>query len=502
MEKFSVKDLPATTGKDVRRPENMGVLLFDADNDGDVDLYCASGSNEYAAKTKNYQDQLFINNGKGSFHFDSSAALPVNYTSKSAVKANDIDGDGDLDLFIGGRCLPGEYPSAVSSYIYRNDSKNGIVKFTDITQMVAPYLINIGMISDALWTDFDNDGFTDLIVVGEWMPVTFLKNTNGKFENITPESGLLSQTGWWNSIVAGDFDNDSDIDYIAGNLGQNSFYRANDKYPLKVYAKDFDGNGNKEPIVTTFLKNPQGIQREYTAINRDDIMAQLPALKKKFLTYKDFANAEFTDLFTANQLKNALVLQAINFKSSFIKNLGNGKFEMQPLPVMAQLSPIFGMVTNDFNSDGNLDVALCGNDFGNEVTNGRYDALNGLIMTGDGKGNFYPQSILKTGFYIPGDSKAMVELKGVGNSYLLAVSENKGPLRIFKNKNVIQKSITLEIDDKEIFIIQKDGKIRKEELYYGNSFLSQSSRFVCVNNTVKKIIIVNTKNITREIAVD
>ena len=222
--KFITEELQLPAYKNIRKPENMGLLLFDADNDGDADLYCASGSNESPEQTKNYQDQFFINDGKGNFSID-TLALPVNYTSKSCVKAADFDNDGDLDLFIGGRVLPGKYPQPVSSFIYRNDSKPGKIKFTDITDSVAKELNNIGLVCDALWTDFDNDGWTDLIVAGEWMPVTFFKNNRGKLENVTASTGVENVKGWWNSIVAADFDNDGDIDYVVGNLGENSFYK-------------------------------------------------------------------------------------------------------------------------------------------------------------------------------------------------------------------------------------------------------------------------------------
>ena len=353
------------------------------------------------------------------------------------------------------------------------------------------------MVCDAIWTDFDNDGFTDLIVVGEWMPVSFFKNNHGKFENVTEQSGISSQIGWWNSIVAGDFDNDGDIDYIAGNLGQNSFFRASEQYPVNIYAKDFDGNGSLDAIVTTFLKDQHGSKKEYTALNRDDIVAQLPGLKKSFLTYKDFANADIHQLFTNEQMKGVLKLHANNFRSSFLKNIGNGKFEMKPLPSMSQISPLFGMVADDFNNDGNLDVAICGNDFGNEVSGGRYDALNGLVMTGDGKGNFIPQPTLKTGIYIPGDGKALIKIRGVGNTYLLAASENRGPLRIFKSKHVFQNLTPLNSDDKSVLITLKNGQTRKEEFYYGNSFLSQSSRFLCIGHNVKNAVVLNARGIKR-----
>ncbi|MEP7317805.1 MAG: VCBS repeat-containing protein, partial [Panacibacter sp.] len=314
--KFITRDLPLAEGKDARRPENMGLLLFDADNDGDLDLYCANGSNEFEPNTKNYQDRFYINNGKGNFSLD-TAAIPQNYTSKSCVKAADYDNDGDPDLFIGGRVLPGQYPKPVNSYIYRNDSKPGAVRFTDVTNEVAKDLNNIGLVCDAVFTDFDNDGYADLILTGEWMPVFFLKNTKGSFQNVTKQSGISGELGWWNSIAPGDFDNDGDIDYIAGNLGTNSFYRATHEHPVRVYGKDFDKNGSFDAIPTIYLKDQTGVLKEYTAQNRDDIVEQLPALKKKFLTYKSFGEAEFQNIFSADTLKNALVPEANNFNSCY-----------------------------------------------------------------------------------------------------------------------------------------------------------------------------------------
>jgi hypothetical protein len=481
--KFLLKNLTTDTSANSQASEDLGLLLFDADNDGDPDLYCASGSNEFPANSKSYQDKIFVNDGKGNFLPDASA-LPVNYTSKSCVKAFDFDSDGDLDLFLGGRCLPGKYPLAVSSFIYRNDSKKGQLKFTDITSEVANGLHNIGMVCDAIWTDFDNDDWTDLIITGEWMPLAFLKNNKGKFENITAQTGINNQTGWWNSIAGGDFDNDGDIDYIVGNLGQNSFFRASDQYPVSLYAKDFDNNSSVDPIVTVFLKDQKGIKKEYTQLNRDDIIGQLPGVRKQFLTYKEFATADIHQIFPNEQLKGALTLRVNNQKNCFLKNNGNGKFELHPLPDMAQLAGLNGIVIDDFNDDGNLDVAASGNDYGNEVTNGRYDAMNGLVLLGNGKGNFAAQTILQAGIFIPGDAKALIKLKGSGNTYLLAASQNRGPLKIFSNKKGAQKIIPLQQTDKSVTITFSDGKKRKEELYFGNSFLSQSSRFLQVNKNV------------------
>ena len=494
--KFIKQNLPFVKRNDARNPENLGLLLFDADADGDLDLYCANGSNEFAPNTKSYQDWLFANDGKGNFVQDTTA-LPINYSSKSCVKAADFDNDGDRDLFIGGRVIPGKYPHPVSSFIYRNDSKPGQLKFTDVTTELAKGLQNIGLTCDAVWTDFDNDGWIDLITVGEWMPIHFFKNKNGKFENISAASGINDEKGWWNSITAADFDNDGDIDYVAGNLGENSFYRASHEYPVKVYVKDFDKNGRDDAIPTVFLKDQSGNMKEYTAQNRDDVVEQLPALKKRFLTYKSFAEAEFKKIFTPQELKDAMVLHATNFKSSFIETLGNGKFKLHALPVMAQLAPLNGMVVDDFNHDGNMDIALCANDYGTEVTNGQYDALNGLVLTGDGKGNFNPHTILQSGLFVPGDAKALIKLKGINNTYLLAASHNKGPLKVFKHKNANQKLIPLQPTDRNIFITLSNGKKRKHEVYFGGSFLSQSSPFICMDSTMKKIEIVNNKAETR-----
>ncbi|WP_153799960.1 VCBS repeat-containing protein [Foetidibacter luteolus] len=487
-EKFISRQLPQPPAKEGRRPESLGILLFDADNDGDLDVYCANGSNEYRAAETVYQDHLFLNNGKGVFVLD-SAALPANLTSKSCVKAADFDNDGDLDIFVGGRVLPGKYPQAVSSFIYRNDSKNGVVKFTDVTADVAKGLTNIGMVCDALFTDFDNDGHLDLIVAGEWMPITFLRNTKGKFENVTEQSGIGNEQGWWNSITGGDFDNDGDIDYIAGNLGVNSFYRASHQYPVRVYGKDFDKNGSFDAIPVVYLKDQAGQFKQFTAQNRDDIIEQLPSLRKKFLTYKSFGEADFQQVFSADTLKDALVLEANNFNSCYIENKGNGTFGLKALPLMAQLSPVNGMVVEDFNDDGNLDVALVANDYGTEVTNGRYDALNGLVLLGDGAGNFTPQTILASGFFVPGDAKALIKLRGADSSYLLAASQNRDALKVFRKKQA-GRQIPFSQQDSYMLLTLPGSKVRKQEHYYGSSFLSQSAGFVTVSKNIQQVEIV------------
>jgi hypothetical protein len=479
-------------GQNKKNWDDMGILLFDAEGDGDLDIYIASGGYENMPGSASYNDKLYINDGKGNFTIDSTA-LPKNLASKSCVRAIDYDNDGDLDLFVAGRVSPWNYPNPVSCAIYRNDSKNGKIKFTDVTSSIAKSLINVGMVCDAIWTDFDNDGWQDLILAGEWMPIKFLKNDHGQFKDITANTQIGNQVGWWNSITAGDFNNDGNIDYIVSNLGENSFYKANDQYPVSIYGKDFYNQGIVECMLTSFIKDKQsGERKEFITGSRDDVLSQLPFLKKRFLTYKKFASTTFDQLFTPEELNNAIKYSANNFKSCFIKNNGNGTFTMEPLPDMAQYSAINGMITDDFDGDGNLDICMNTNDYGTEPTFGRYDALNGLILKGDGNGKFTPLNILQSGIFIPGNGKAMVKLKSSDGKYLIAASQNKGPLKVFElNKKC--SFIALNPDDVSATITYKNGQRQKREIGYGNSFLSQSGRFIMVDNTITSVEIANGK---------
>jgi hypothetical protein len=492
---------PLMPGEDMttKKQEDTGLLLFDADGDGDLDLYIASGGYENQSNAPSYQDRLYVNDGKGHYVYD-SLSLPVNYTSKFCVRAVDYDKDGDLDIFVSGRVDPWNYPRPVSSFIYRNDSKPGHIKFTDVTSEVAKDLKNIGLVCDAVFTDFDNDGWSDLIIVGEWMPITFLKNDKGVFKNISAGTGINNEIGWWNTIVAGDFDNDGDIDYVAGNMGQNSFYRASDKYPVSIYAKDFDNNGSYDAFPTLWLPASQTDQnkKEFPAQTRDDIVKQMIGMRSKFQNYKSYAIAGIDQLLTKEQLKDALILKANNFKSCYLRNDGNNKFTLFPLPAQAQFSVLNGMIADDFDGDGNLDVLINGNDYGTEVSVGRYDALNGLLLKGDGKGGFSAQSILESGIYIPGNGKALVNLRSSDGKYLVAASQNRGPLKIFELKKNTP-IISLQANDASALVSYKNGSSRKQEFYYGSSFLSQSSRFIHVDNTVLSVTIYDNKGGSRKL---
>jgi len=465
-----------------KKGDDQGLLLFDADGDGDMDLYIASGGYISPEGDDAYLDRLYINDGKGNFTLD-TAAIPRNRTSKMCVRAADFDHDGDLDLFISGRVDPWRYPQAVSSFIYRNDSKSGHVHFTDVTAKVAPVLANIGMVCDAQFTDFDNDGWPDLVLAGEWMPVTFLRNDKGVFRNITAGTGVSGQTGWWNSIVAGDFDNDGDIDYVVGNLGLNSFYRASEQHPVRVYGKDFDNNGVYDMLTSLYLPDQQGQLKEFPAMGRDDLLRQMNSMRIKFPAYHDYAVATMDQVLTPEQRKGATILSADQMRSCLFRNDGGGKFTMVPLPVEAQLSVIDGMVAGDFDGDGNLDIVINGNDYGTEVSTGRYDAMNGLLLKGDGHGGFLPATILQSGIFIPGDGKALVALRGDGGQYLLAAGQNRGDLKLFRRKSDTRE-VPLLPSEVAAMVRLRNGKTRKEEYYYGGSYLSQSARFIDWNGPV------------------
>ena len=333
------------------------------------------------------------------------------------------------------------------------------------------------------------------------MPVTFLKNDKGVFKNVTPASGISNNIGWWNTIASGDFDNDGDMDYIVGNLGQNSFYKASDQYPVSIIAKDFDNNGSYDAFPSLFLPVSQDDteKKEFPSQSRDDIMEELPGFRKKYNNYKSFAEAPMDSIFTKEQRVGALQLHANYFSSAILINNGKGKFTITALPVQAQVSVLNGLSVNDFDGDGNADVVINGNDFGTEVTVGRYDALNGLLLKGDGKGNFSPLSILQSGIYIPGNGKALVTLKGRKEKYLMVASQNKGALKVFELKRNV-RLIPLEPLDESAIITYKNGKKQKREIGYGSSFLSQPGRYVTIDSNVVSIEVTNNKGVMRSIS--
>ena len=353
--------------------EDLGSCFFDIDGDNDLDLYVAAGGNEAPFGSEFLQDRLYINNS-GIFI---ESQLPEIRTSNSCVKASDFDGDGDLDLFVGGRQLPGKYPYPTSSYILRNDDG----KLTDATAEVAPALSQIGMVTDAVWTDYDNDGDDDLVMVGEWMPVTVFLNTDGELTDATATVGLANTSGWWNTIEQADMDADGDLDLIAGNLGLNIKYTASDEEPFTVYSYDFDSNGTNDIVLSYYQKG-----KCFPVRGKECSSQQMPFIKNKYPSYHAFANATVDQVYSEH-IDKALKLEAQNFSSLYLENIG-GNFTFSALPAEAQFSTVQGIVTHDVNNDGHLDIILAGNYYHREVETTRNDASIGYVMLGDGKGNF------------------------------------------------------------------------------------------------------------------
>ena len=378
--------------------EDVAAVFFDADNDGDADLYVASGGFEYNENDPAYQDRIYLNDGKGNFTKKENA-LPSMLASKGCVKAADIDGDGDLDLFVGGRVVPGKYPTAPRSYILLNDGKG---TFTDVTQNNCAALVQPGMVTDALWMDINNDKQPDLIVVGEWMPVKVFINAKGILTDASSTYIHFASTGWWNRISAADMDCDGDADLVIGNCGINTQFHVSEREPMNLYFKDFDNNGSVDPVLCYYI---DGVS--YPAASRDDLTDQLPGLKKKFLTYKAYASATISDIFTPDQLKDAGVLKAETMETVYLENQGSKGFFKKELPLPAQYAPVYGIVMEDFNKDGKKDMLLAGNNTWTRIKYGRYNANHGVLLTGDGKGNFTYVPQAKSGLTLKGNVKSL-----------------------------------------------------------------------------------------------
>jgi hypothetical protein len=434
--------------------EDMGSLLFDADSDRDLDLYIVSGSSEFDDGDTYLQDRLYKNDGRGNFKIDTTA-LPRTATSGSCVVAADFDKDGDLDLFVGGRQVPGRYPYTPKSYLLQNDRG----KFTDVTNTLAPDLQSSGMVTTALWTDYDNDGQTDLLVTGEWMPIILFKNDKGHFAKANISISNTS-SGWWNSLAGGDFDNDGDTDYIAGNLGLNSKYKASIQQPLKIEAGDYDSNGSVDAIIGLWLIGKDGTQNIFPSPPREVLVSAMPTVRLVFNTFDNYANTDMSSFIARQKSKTTVTLQAVEMRSMYIENQGNGIFILHPLPLTAQLAPVFGITVDDYTGDGNLDALLAGNSYSADVINGQYDASYGVCLAGDGKGNF--NELKHTGFFADGDCKGMAQLYDAHNKPIILVAQNSNSLLAFRIKTDFRKK-------------SDSAKNRKKENYYGSGYLSQSS---------------------------
>jgi hypothetical protein len=410
-----------------RLSEDVGALIFDADNDGDNDLYVVSGGYEFAVDSKDLQDRLYINRGNGTLK-KSTSALPSMLTSGSKVYHADFDKDGKQDLLVLGRQLPGNYPMPVSSYLLKNVGEKGQPKFNFFPESTSNVCKNLGMATSAIITDFDNDTWMDIIIVGEWMPIKVFKNTKTGFEDVSEKLGLNSNTtGWWWSINEGDFDNDGDMDYIIGNNGLNYKYKATENETFDIFVNDFDNN-NQDDIVLSYYSEG----KQYPVRGRSCSSQQIPGIKNKFKNYETFSEATLVDVYTEKALETALHYSVKSFASIYLENK-NGHFVTHELPIEAQVSSINQILIKDFDNDNNLDVLLVGNLYVSEVETPRNDASHGLFLKGNGKGEFATIPASESGFFVIGDSKDMSFIK-VKNEIFILIAKNNDSLDVVKVK--------------------------------------------------------------------
>lgn len=401
--------------------EDMGAVFTDVDKDGDMDLIVTSGSNEMPADAPWYRHRLYRSEGKGILVPDPSF-LPNHQFSASKIRAVDFDADGDEDLFIGGRVVPGAYPQPASSLLLRNNGG----QFEDVTSQIAPGLKNLGLVTDAVWVDMDQDEDLDLVVCGEWMTIEWFRNDGATFKRATEDTGLESKTGWWFSLTAADMDGDGDQDLIAGNLGLNAKYQGSDAAPFEVYANDMDGNGSLD-IVLGY--NADG--KTFPVRGRQCSSQQVPGILKDFPSYESFGNATILDVY-GDALQTSLHHSANWMASSYIENLGHGQFKFHALPNQAQLSTANSLLIQDFTGNGNPDILLAGNLFAAEVETKRHDASIGVLLEGDGKGNFLPWSFEESGFFAQGDVKDMALLRDSEGGKIVVIARNNMPLKVVR----------------------------------------------------------------------
>jgi hypothetical protein len=404
--------------------EDVDAAFFDADGDGDLDLYVVSAGNEFSGQDNALLDRLYINDGRGAFH-KAPSALPALFDNGSCVVPGDFDGDGDIDLFVGSRVVAGKYGATPRSHLLRNDG-NG--QFTEVTDELAPGLGDVGMVTSATWVARPGTKALDLVVVGEWMPVRVFRQENGRFVDRTAESGLAKSEGWWNSVTSADLDGDGRPDLVLGNLGLNSYLQASPNEPARLYVADFAHNGTLQQILT-FYKH--GVS--YPVAGRDDLVRLIPSLRSKYPTYASFGASRVEDIFPAADLSQATVREARVFASSVAMAQADGTYRLASLPVEAQFSPVYATVARDFDGDGKVDLLLAGNLYGVQPVLGAYDASSGVLLRGLGDGRFTSAGAGNLG--IEGEVRDMklVRLAGGGSGGLvIAVARNNATLLILR----------------------------------------------------------------------
>ncbi len=403
--------------------EDIDCEFFDADNDGDLDLYVASGGNEFPASSSALFDRLYLNDGKGNFEKSSSAFSSYAFNSSSCVEVGDYDQDGDNDIFVGTRLKPFYYGHSVSGRLLSNDGK-GV--FTEVNSSSAPDLEEIGLITDMKWWDYDDDGDLDMVVVGEWMPIGIFNNEGGKFTKVNPaEIGLAFSEGLWNCVEIADMDQDGDQDLIVANHGLNTRIKSSTDKPVSLYVNDFDNNGTSEQILSVYNGS-----ESYPLVLRHDLIASLPGLKKKYLKYENYKNQTVFDIFSAEQIKNSVNQNMYLNTSSYIENLGDGTFDIHPLPLKAQFAPMYGVSLEDFDKDGYMDILMGGNYSRVKPEIGNYGATYGVFLKGDGKGHFKEINNKQTGFLVKGEIRDLASIK-LGSKKAMLVAKNDDSMQAF-----------------------------------------------------------------------
>jgi len=406
-----------------KQSEDSQVVFFDADNDGDLDLYVSSGGVEYSSSSYALFDRLYINDGFGEYARSSQLLPTSNPESTSVVIPNDFDKDGDIDLFVGIRLKPGSIGVPQNGYILENNGKG---EYKDVTLELAPEMIELGMITDAKWADFDNDDDYDLIIVGEWMGIKLFENDNSNFTEISKDVGLKNTSGWWNRIVSSDIDNDGDIDFIVGNHGLNSRFKASVEAPISCYVNDFDNNGSIEQIVCNYNEG-----KSYPLVLRHDLIKQLPHLKKKYVYYTNYKGQAIEDIFTSEELKNSIVHEVTMLESILLINNGDASFKIKPLPTESQFAPIYAISASDFDKDGVIDLVLGGNLYNVKPEIGSYDASYGQFLKGTGNGDFTVYSMGESGLFLDGEIRDFKIFSHKQNDLLL-VSKNNSTVDFYQ----------------------------------------------------------------------
>ncbi|MBT1704075.1 VCBS repeat-containing protein [Chryseosolibacter indicus] len=426
------QEAPGKPWEAERYYEDVDAAFFDADGDHNVDLYVLSGGSEFELGDPLYQDRLYKGDGKGGFQ-RLGDALPNETASGSCVIAADFDKDGDIDLFVGNRLVPGLYPASPKSVILRNDTKDGKILFTDVTKQYAEPLLKAGMVTSAVWADVNKDSWPDLVLVGDWMPVRIFQNNNGKgFTEITKDEGLADSNGWWTTVFAGDVDNDGDLDLLAGNAGRNMQIKASSKEPVSLYAQDINNDASIEPVLCYFNQG-----KSYPLPSRDELLEQVPTLKKRFTSYALYADATINDIVGEQHLAKSFVLQANTFESVWLENNGQGKFQIRPLPPMAQLSCLQGFVQTDVDGDAIDEVLAVGNFYPYRVQLGQSDASKGLLLKfREGSVTEYKSDHLLS---LSGDIRDIGLLKSKNSPIRIVVSRNNDAASVYKVKDGFKK---------------------------------------------------------------